>query len=350
METYSVELASALEMHFEVTRLVLQGRKGGRTPSMLGYGLFLLKAMAYCLFNGRKFTHLVISDLILFPAAVCSRLVNPAQQRAVVVYGLDLVYAQRKGFLPRLYALYFALFRLCHRVFRGVVAISAYTSKLATSARLSPVSVVTPALPQTPLTQAVGSEAHLPESFLRARKRILQFGRLVPRKGALWFAEYVVPLLPEEVEFFVAGGAHGYKQLDILIRCERTHYLGPMPTNELAALIQRADAVVMPNISPPGASRDVEGFGLVAIETSSLGGLLIASRLQGISDAVLDGVTGTLVDEGDPVAWRDAVMKLLNETAAQQAARRELAAAHTRGHYSRQRMADAFLALLQGNA
>ncbi|GAA0889905.1 glycosyltransferase family 4 protein [Rhodanobacter soli] len=346
METYSVELAAALESHFEVTRLVLPGRKSGRTPSLFGYGVFLLKAMLYGLIYSRKFTHLVLGDLVLFPVALCCRLANPGQRRTVIVYGLDLVYGQRKGLLPRVYAVYFTLFRACRRLFLDIVAISGYTAQLAIEVGLAPVRVVTPALPQSQLTATVTATTPLPKAFARAHKRVLQFGRLVPRKGALWFAQNVVPLLPDDVEFFVVGSAHGYCQLDELTRCARTHYLGPMPTNDLATLIRSADAVVMPNVSSPDGTRDVEGFGLVAIETSSIGGLLIASRLQGITDALQDGVTGLLVEAGNTSAWRDAVCCLLDETPAQLTARRAIAAVRTRDHYSRKRMGDAFASLL----
>lgn len=346
METYSVELAAALELRFHVTKLVLPGRSDGRPPSLFSYGWFLAKAMLYCLFRGRNFSHLVLGDLILFPAALCCRLVRKRQQRIVVVYGLDLVYGQRNGLLPRLYAGYLAVFRVCQGLFSNVVAISAYTASLAEAAHLRNVRTVHPSLPTTPLTTAAVDEAKLPPAFVQARRRILQFGRLVTRKGALWFAQNVLPQLPEDVELFVAGSAHGYNDLDKLKSCGRTHYLGPMPAAGLAALIRSADVVIMPNTPSPAGGQDVEGFGLVAIETSSLGGVLVASGLQGISDAVLDGVTGVLVEPGNATAWRDALLQILDEPAEHRMRRRVMARQRTRERYSRQRMSDGFAEFL----
>lgn len=344
METYSVELAASLALPFEVTTLVLPGRPDGRPPSLPSYGLFLFKAMVYCLLHGRGFSHVVLGDLILFPAALCCRLVRK-QRRVVVVYGLDLVYGQRKGLLPRLYAAYFSLFRACQGLFSSVVAISTCTADLARKAGLLRVETVHPSLPATPLTNAGVDGVDLPVHFVRARRRILQFGRLVTRKGALWFAQNVLPQLPDDVEMFVVGSAHGYDDLDALKSCGRTHYLGPMPADMLAALIRNADAVIMPNIPSPAGAQDVEGFGLVAIETSSLGGLLVASRLQGISDAVLDGVTGLLVEPGDAAAWRQALTRLLDEPMEQRLRRRAIAQQQTHEYYSRQRMSDSFTKL-----
>lgn len=343
METYSVELVAALERDFEVTRLVLPGRADGRPPRLLNYGLFLLKAMLYCLLFGRRFSHLVLGDLILFPAAILCRFVRQDQRRVVVVYGLDLVYGRRHGLLPKCYSLYLSSFRAYQGLFVRVVAISRYTAQLAEDFGLRQVAVVNPSLPSSPLTSPAETVAELPPAFSHAKWRILQFGRLVPRKGALWFAQNVLALLPQEAEFFVAGSAHGYSQLADLEACERTHYLGPLPPGVLAAMICAADVVVMPNVPSRNGILDVEGFGLVAVETSSLGGLLIASRFQGLEDAVLEGVTGNLAPPGDAVAWRAAIETLLAESPEQCADRRARASKATRAHYSRERMGDEFV-------
>lgn len=342
METYSVELAAALELNFSVTKLVLPGRPDGRPPTLIGYGMFLLKAMLHCLLYGRRFNYVVFGDLILFPAALCCRLTRKAQNRVVVVYGLDLVYGQRQGLLPRCYALYLSAFRACQGLFVRLVAISGHTADLAKAYGLGKVAIVNPSLPTTPLTTAAASEVALPDGFIRAPRRILQFGRLVPRKGALWFAQNVLPGLPGDITFFVAGSAHGYPYLAELEACERTHYLGPLSTDLLAALIRKADLVVMPNIPSPRGAQDAEGFGLVAIETSSLGGLLVAARLQGIEDAVQDGATGTLVAPGDAQAWQAALGRLLGESTEKRASRRQRARIQTRLHYSRERMGTEF--------
>lgn len=43
----------------------------------------------------------------------------------------------------------------------------------------------------------------------------------------------------------------------------------------------------------------VEGFGIVALEAGSCGLPVVASNIQGLQDAVIDGKTGYLVEEGD---------------------------------------------------
>ena len=49
----------------------------------------------------------------------------------------------------------------------------------------------------------------------------------------------------------------------------------------------------MPNIKVQG---DMEGFGIVAIEATSIGLPVIASSIEGIKDAIVDNETGALVE------------------------------------------------------
>lgn len=344
METYSVELCTALEANFRVTKLVLAGRRDGSTPSLIGYGWFLVKVCLYCLLRARRFPYLVIGDILMFPAALCCCATRRLQRRLVVVYGLDLVYGTRPGIRPHLYATYLRTFRACRGIFDNIVAISSYTAGLATQAGFANVTVINPAI-------ANGAEIETrhvdpPREFALAGRRILQFGRLVPRKGALWFASSVLPELPDDVEFFVAGPATDGGYVDALRALPRTHYLGIVDTSALQSMIRTADVVVMPNTPTQDGALDVEGFGLVATETSSLGGILVASRFQGIADAVLDGVTGTLVDPGDTVGWQQAIRSLFSESEETRRARRQQVERGARDHFSLQRMQRAFVELL----
>jgi glycosyltransferase involved in cell wall biosynthesis len=54
-----------------------------------------------------------------------------------------------------------------------------------------------------------------------------------------------------------------------------------------------------------------EPFGIVAIEAMAMGKALIASRIGGLTDIVIDGETGLLVPPGDMAALRDAIKQLL---------------------------------------
>ena len=346
METYSVELAASLDAAFDVERFVLPGRPDGKPPGLAAYAWFTVRAAWHCLRAGKRYPRVVFADPLLFPAALAHALVARDARRVVVVYGLDLVYGTRRGLLPKAYGLYLALVVRWQRVFDHVVAISRYTAELAREAGFRDVAVVNPSLPDSPLTRAAEPRdvAPLRAGFARF---VLCFGRLVPRKGAMWFAEHVMPRLPDDVGLIVAGPATRREQLEKLQALPRVRYVGAVDAPTLAALVRAADVVAMPNIRTPDAV-DVEGFGLVAIETSALGGRLVASRLDGIRDAVVDGVTGTLVEPGDIDAWVAAVERSLEAEAGEATDRRARIAEATRAAYSRTVQAEAFGRLLQG--
>lgn len=345
MENYAVELSACLANRFEVVKLVLPGRRDGTPPGLWLYGVFLARALWYCLRHARAFQYVVLGDLVLFPTALLCRLLVPHQKRLVIVYGLDLVYHKRKGFLPQIYRGYFSAFRGSQNIFSGIVAISNCTAELAREAGLTDVQVILPTVPDSALVRSGSRKLPVPSEFHIGGRHILQFGRVVRRKGAGWFANQVLPSLPEDVSFLVVGSAADAAEVNRLRSSRRTRYLGPLPAESIAAMIQHADAVIMPNVVVPD-KQDIEGFGLVAVETSAVGGLLVAARLQGITDAVIDNVSGKLVEAGSAPAWVAAIrdtLALAPPEREQLRARAREAALHS---FSRTRMLRDVLALL----
>lgn len=348
MESYSVTLAHALSDRYELTPLVLPGSADGKPPCLPAYAVFVIRAMCHVLRHCRKYDHLILGDLILFPVGTLSALFAPTQSRTVVLYGLDLVYQKRQGLLPFLYAGFLKCAVATQRIFTHVVAISSHTRQLAETAGFREVNVILPSVPESGLPSSTPSFDDLPAAFDTGGRKILYFGRLVPRKGALWFASEVLPHLPDDVLLFVVGAPTdaGYHQR--LVQHSRVVYLGRQDNRTLASLIRHADIVVMPNIPTPDAE-DAEGFGLVAVEAAALGAILLASRLQGIADAVIDGETGILLDPGNAAAWIEGIRHLLQEDDARKQSRRTTAANTCRATYSSHRLGREFSELLNRN-
>jgi len=57
----------------------------------------------------------------------------------------------------------------------------------------------------------------------------------------------------------------------------------------------------------------LESFGIVALEAMAMGRPVVASRIGGLADIVVDGETGFLVAPGDWCALRDAVQRLIDD-------------------------------------
>lgn len=161
-------------------------------------------------------------------------------------------------------------------------------------------------------------KANLPSdvaSFVEGKRILLTVGRLVERKGVAWFLQNVMPLLPEDVVCLVAGegperavieqAAKSSKLLD------RVMLLGRVEDGLLEALYACSDVFVMPNVLVP---RDVEGFGLVALEAAVRGLPVVASNLQGIPEAIHHDSNGFLVPAGNAAEFTKTIMSVADLT------------------------------------
>jgi glycosyltransferase involved in cell wall biosynthesis len=248
----------------------------------------------------------------------------------MTVHGLDL------SFPNRLYQYYL---RLCCRP-DLVIAISAAAAHEATLHGLSPVVVVPPGVDDRMPT---GSPEDLPPELAGLRgsgKRILlTTGRLVARKGVAWFVSEVMPRLPDDVVYVVAGEGKARAEIEAATATarlgDRVVLLGRVPDAQRDLLYAAADCFVMPNVVVAG---DVEGFGLVALEASVVGVPVVAARLQGIVDAVHDHGNGALVEPGDAAGFAGAVLRALARSPAERAAIRD----YTLAHFSWRTMAEAY--------
>ena len=129
---------------------------------------------------------------------------------------------------------------------------------------------------------------------------LVTIGRLVERKGITWFVDNVMPHLDKSYCYLIVGDGPEREHIQQVLRHHGLHdrvlMLGKVADEERNVILNESDILVMPNITVPD---DVEGFGIVIIEAGSCGLPAIASNIQGIRDAVLDGKTGYLVEERD---------------------------------------------------
>lgn len=130
------------------------------------------------------------------------------------------------------------------------------------------------------------------------QKILLSAGRLVKRKGISWFLNNVVPTLNSKYLYVIAGDGPEKGNIQKVIAQKklqkRVFLLGKTDFKMLRLLYNSADIFIMPNITVKG---DIEGFGIVALEAASCGLPVIASNIEGIKDAVLEGKTGFLIEE-----------------------------------------------------
>ena len=88
---------------------------------------------------------------------------------------------------------------------------------------------------------------------------------------------------------------------------------GAQPRDRVVAIVEAADVVVQPSVIL--RSGKTEGIPVALMEALAAERAVVASRVSGIPELVVDGETGLLVSPGDAVALADAIEVLLDDPA-----------------------------------
>lgn len=146
---------------------------------------------------------------------------------------------------------------------------------------------------------------------------IFSLGRLIGRKG---FDRMISALaeLPEDImvnlEYFIAGTGSKEAYLHKLVPLKylkKIHFLGLVSDIEKWSWFHLCDIFAMPARDIEG---DYEGFGIVYLEANLCGKPVIAGSSGGIKDAVINNVTGLIVNTDNPNSLgelKEAILKLI---------------------------------------
>lgn len=269
---------------------------------------FLPYAIVIALWKMRHFDVLLLGDGVLGIVGFFTKIVYPKKPVVSVLHGLDLTYSLSlyqslwvKQFLPKLDA---------------YIAVGNETIKVGTAH----------GLPENKfffIPNGVNPEKHLGEYSrkdlerilgrnLTDKKVLLTSGRLAKRKGVAWFIGHVLPFLPEHVLYAVAGGGPDRENILIAIRksnmTDRVIFLGYVDDTTRDTLFNTADLFIQPNIP---VENDIEGFGLTVLEATTCRLPVVASRLEGLQDAIKDGENGFLIEPENAPAYVAKINELL---------------------------------------
>lgn len=325
MEKYSYELYNALK-RLDLNITLFANSKGNKHLPF-----FLLHLICIIFFSRNKYSHIHFADGLLAPFAFFAQAWSKAKT-SITVHGLDITY-------DKLFYQY--IIPPIIKKISTVVCDSMYGVRqclergVATEKCLAiPIGI---SLDKQNTTSRDKQE--LPTRFgtIGSKKIILaSVGRLVPRKGFVWFVRNVMPLLDNNYVYLVAGSGPENNTLTQAIKEmgleARVYLLDGISDNDLDLLYTCCDLFVMPNIRQ---QNDPEGFGIVALEAAMHGTPVLASRLEGIQDAVVEGSNGFFAESGNAGDFAEKVLLITHNRPLD----REHVAMFTQEHFSADRMA-----------
>jgi glycosyltransferase involved in cell wall biosynthesis len=301
LENYSFHLTRELKRHTPA-RVIALGKSKPHLIWFLPLALAGSLASVWC--GSIRRVHLC--DGLLAPIGLVIKLFSRSRV-SISVHGLDVTFSQ---------PLYQRLIPFCLRYLDQIVCVSRSTRDecLKRGIPAERCVVIPNGIPVEEFRLAGDRLDLIPELErilgrpLAGRKILVTVGRLVKRKGVQWFIEEVLPKLGPKYLHVVVGTGPELETIQYVVirRNLQDHVVltGRWPDRLRNSLLQASDAFIMPNISIPG---DIEGFGIAALEAGACGLPVIAAGIQGIRDAVLDGVTGYLVRERDAEEFADRI-------------------------------------------
>ncbi len=256
----------------------------------------------------------LVGNGVLAPVATFLKFFHPKKKFFSIVHGLDITFAQKKGFLPKIYQLVnIPSLKKLDKLFM----VGNFTIEAAIKAGISrkhcvfiPNGVSKNKLrgnfTRDDLSKLIGKK-------INNKKIILRLARFVPHKGTHWFIQSVMPKLSDNTILIATGYRVAKRTIgdpDNFIDCQkaiqknhlenRVKLLPNLSQEKLKILLNTVDLVVAPNINYPGSS---EGFGINAIEAAVCKRIVVASNLQGLADAIKNGKSGFLIEPENTEQW-----------------------------------------------
>lgn len=144
---------------------------------------------------------------------------------------------------------------------------------------------------------------------------ILAIGRFVFKKGFEFLIDAMPLVLAQYPSAKLILGGDGYIADELRARAaarQAGHAIrmpGQIPWDQVPTLLATADVFVVPSVVDD--TGNVDGLPNVLLEAMAAGKAIVASRVGGIPEVVIDGETGILVREKSPEDLASGILRLL---------------------------------------
>lgn len=298
IEKHNEQLLSQLKSHIDTVPLV-------NTRGKAFLPIFLPLALIRSLFALRKMDAVVFGDTLPIIIAPVLKFFYPSVKFVAVAHGLDITFNNK---------IYQTLVvDYCTTRIDRFISVSRSTKQVMAARGISEekISVVPNGVETFSLTHSSKSETPRTDDVLSqwsGKHILLSLGRLVKRKGVLWFLQNVFPNLNDQYVYIIAGAGPEHSAIEAHIINNALHHrvvmLGNVSEEEKRALLSGATMFVQPNIPVEG---DMEGFGITVLEAGAHQLPVLASELEGLQDSVVEGQNGWHCPPLNASAFQEAI-------------------------------------------
>ncbi|KKS33482.1 MAG: Phosphatidylinositol alpha-1,6-mannosyltransferase [Parcubacteria group bacterium GW2011_GWC2_42_12] len=275
--------------------LVLNNNQGELLSNRLPLGWLKVVFKLRQTVKAKNINHLLVGQILPLGTAalICSKFCQI--KYSIFLHGLDFTCAlksYRKKFISQ-------------KILNGaeiIICANSYVADLLkqTFLKVAPKIIVVNPGAEGCKVQNTPKAAQLKEKFnLKDKIILLSVGRLIKRKGF----DLVLDCLPQVLKqvpnlvYVIIGDGEERKNYELRVMNyelkNKVLIINNMPDEEKNLWHSLCDIFVMPARNIAG---DFEGFGIVYLEANLAGKPVIAGRSGGVSDAVIDGLNGLLVD------------------------------------------------------
>lgn len=295
-------------------------------------------------------------DVVLFSSMVTAALAVPLRsvlhrhgvRTAAIVHGLDVTtpFPPYQWFVPKVFDALDAILPVSRATRQACLDRGASTETVRVVPNGIDVDRFSPPADPRAAREALTHGMDVRHAPSTDALLLCSVGRQVKRKGTAWFVDAVMPRLPDDVHYWIAGDGPQTSEIRSAIDRHDLHprvrHLGRISDENLERLYQGSDLFIMPNIP---VEDDMEGFGIVLLEAGLCGTPAIAAELEGIQDVITDGVNGHLVSPKDPDAFA-GVIEQYRENRGGLDTFSERAVQHTADRFGWSTVADEYLSVL----
>lgn len=250
----------------------------------------------------------LLGDGVLTIIPWCVKKIKPNHKYICIVHGLDITYSSKiyqKLWIKKFFLSIDHFIAVSHNTRTLLIAKGINKHKITVIPNGFDFSKVNYNIDRKKIDSLLNTET-------KNKTLILTLGRLVKRKGVNWFISNVLPKLPPDIIYIIAGSGPEKEAIHQIVRrknlSDKVKVLGKVSECEKQVLLSNCNLFIQPNIK---VANDVEGFGISVIEATAYNLPVVAANLEGLKDAIHNNKNGWLLPSAEAEIYIQKIQSLI---------------------------------------